>query len=457
MPVRDTEKDLIGEERVADREAIQPDVNIDPMAGKPSGARAAKAANGVGSGQAHSPSAVQAWRVIFVTVLVTLGGALGFLLGQLIVSAVKHTTSDQLLISAYHVTVSTPFGADANIAGYMVIGALVAFILASAVFNKIVDTGEALRRMSINEKIAIFVGIILGLTITALLSQLLLSMPHIGVLLTILVGVTFTYFGVVGMQNIKFSELIPANRSAQSEDGSQATAERIKLLDTNVIIDGRVADVCRTGFIEGPIYVPGFVLDELQHIADSSDALKRARGRRGLDILNSMRSELPLIVRTLDAKAEYAHAEEVDARLVKLARKLEGAIVTNDFNLNKVAELQGVPVLNINELANALKPVVLPGEEMRTTVIKEGKEMNQGIAYLDDGTMIVIEGARRRIGETLDVIVSSVLQTVAGKMIFATIKLNDEGSDDENGDRSDDHGSQGPRGYSGGRPRRPIR
>ncbi|HEX5322477.1 MAG TPA: PIN domain-containing protein [Capsulimonadaceae bacterium] len=456
MPVPDAVEELTGEDRLADREAIQSNINTETASG-PSPMRTPKAEHLAGTGQLHPSATVQAWRVIFVAVLVALGAALGFLLGQEIVRSVRASTTDQPLIAAYHTTLSSQLGAYANIAGYTLIGALVAFILASAVFNKIVGIGEALRRMSINEKFAILIGIFFGLVITALISQVLLTIPRIGILVTILVGVMLTYLGVVMMQNVKLEELIPTAKPTAAEDEAQATAERIKLLDTNVIIDGRVADVCRTGFIEGPIYVPGFVLDELQHIADSPDALKRARGRRGLDILNQMRSELPLIVRTLDAKAEYAHAEEVDARLVKLARKLEGAIVTNDFNLNKVAELQGVPVLNINELANALKPVVLPGEEMRTTVIKEGKEMNQGIAYLDDGTMIVIEGARRRIGETLDVIVSSVLQTVAGKMIFATIKQNDDGMDEENGDRSDDHGSQGPRGYSGGRSRRPIR
>ena len=162
------------------------------------------------------------------------------------------------------------------------------------------------------------------------------------------------------------------------------------------------------------------MLDELQHIADSADGLKRARGRRGLDILNQMRTELKMMVRTYD-NVDPNDRDEVDAKLVKLAKKLNGMIVTNDFNLNKVAELQGVTVLNINELANALKPVVLPGEEMTVTIIKEGKEMNQGVAYLDDGTMIVVEGGRRRIGETLDVVTSSVLQTAAGKMIFAQI------------------------------------
>jgi len=208
-------------------------------------------------------------------------------------------------------------------------------------------------------------------------------------------------------------------------DAKEVIPEQCKILDTNVIIDGRVADICRTGFIEGLIYVPGFVLDELQHIADSADGLKRARGRRGLDILNQMRTEQKLMVRTYD-NTDPHDRDEVDAKLVKLAKKLNGKLVTNDYNLNKVAELQGVTVLNINELANAVKPVVLPGEEMTVLIIKEGKEPNQGVAYLDDGTMIVVEGGRRRIGETLSVVTSSVLQTVAGKMIFANIRGEDE-------------------------------
>ena len=233
--------------------------------------------------------------------------------------------------------------------------------------------------------------------------------------------------------------------AAASADGKDSAPERCKILDTNVIIDGRIADICRAGFIEGLIYVPGFVLDELQHIADSADGLKRARGRRGLDILNQMRTELKMMVRTYD-NVDPNDRDEVDAKLVKLAKQLNGKIVTNDFNLNKVAELQGVDVLNINELANALKPVVLPGEEMTVLIIKEGKEMNQGVAYLDDGTMIVVEGARRRIGETLDVVTSSVLQTAAGKMIFATIRDHDEENDY-------DHNS---RAYPRGGPRRKV-
>ncbi|NSW79406.1 MAG: TRAM domain-containing protein [Chthonomonadetes bacterium] len=213
---------------------------------------------------------------------------------------------------------------------------------------------------------------------------------------------------------------------------AETDTPRIKILDTNVIIDGRIADICRTGFIEGTIYVPGFVIDELQHIADSPDSLRRARGRRGLDILNQMQKERHLEVRTYDDTVDPN--EPVDKRLVSLAKSINGVIVTNDFNLNKVAELEGVQVLNVNELANALKPVVLPGEEMRVRIIKEGNQPNQGVGYMDDGTMIVVEGGRDFIDQDVDVLVTSVLQTVAGKMIFASVK-NQESETTEWADR----------------------
>jgi uncharacterized protein YacL len=190
-----------------------------------------------------------------------------------------------------------------------------------------------------------------------------------------------------------------------------------KILDTSVIIDGRIADICRTQFLEGILVIPEFVLEELQHIADSSDLLKRNRGRRGLDILNRIQKERD--VKVLIYEGDFEDMTEVDSKLVKLAKVLGGKVVTNDYNLNKVCELQGVPVLNINDLANAVKPIVLPGEEMVVQLIKEGKEHNQGVAYLDDGTMIVIEGGRGYIGLTLEVVVTSVLQTSAGRMIFA--------------------------------------
>ena len=191
-------------------------------------------------------------------------------------------------------------------------------------------------------------------------------------------------------------------------------------MDTSVIIDGRIFDICQTGFVEGPLVIPGFVLNELRHISDSADGLKRNRGRRGLDILNKIQKELS--IETQIYEEDFPEIAEVDAKLLKLAQVLNGKVVTNDFNLNKVAEFQGVPVLNIKELANAIKPVLLPGEEMKVVVMKDGKEASQGIAYLDDGTMIVVEGGRKFISEEIMVVVTSVLQTAAGRMIFAKPK-----------------------------------
>jgi uncharacterized protein YacL len=196
--------------------------------------------------------------------------------------------------------------------------------------------------------------------------------------------------------------------------------ENLKILDTSVIIDGRIADVCETGFLEGVFILPQFILQELQHIADAPDAMKRARGRRGLDILHKVQKMSRITVRIVDE--DFPKIKEVDAKLVALAKIMHAKVITNDFNLNKVAELQGVAVLNINELANSLKPVVLPGETMKVFVLKEGKEYNQGVAYLDDGTMVVVENARKTIGRNADVTVTSVLQTTAGRMIFSKLK-----------------------------------
>ena len=191
---------------------------------------------------------------------------------------------------------------------------------------------------------------------------------------------------------------------------------RYRILDTSVIIDGRIADICETGFVDGTLVIPQFVLKELQFVADSSDSMKRNRGRRGLDILQKIQKMAGLDVMISDI--DFPEVREVDLKLIELARTLEGKIITNDFNLNKVAQLRGVQVLNINELANSLKPVVLPGEVMKVFILKEGKEYNQGVAYLDDGTMVVVDNARKLIGRTIDVVVTSVLQTTAGKMIF---------------------------------------
>lgn len=194
------------------------------------------------------------------------------------------------------------------------------------------------------------------------------------------------------------------------------TQQNYKILDTSVIIDGRIADVCETGFVDGTLVVPKFVLRELQLVADSSDSGKRSRGRRGLDILALMQKMTQVSV--LIVEDDFPQIREVDMKLLELAKKYQAKIVTNDFNLNKIAQLQGLPVLNINELANSLKPIVLPGETMRVYILKEGKEFNQGVAYLDDGTMVVVDNARKMITKTIDISVTSVLQTTAGKMIF---------------------------------------
>src|SRR5687768_4620400 len=197
---------------------------------------------------------------------------------------------------------------------------------------------------------------------------------------------------------------------------STAPRKRYKVLDTSVIIDGRIADICETGFMDGALVIPQFVLKELQLVADSSDSMKRNRGRRGLDILQKIQKMAGVEVMISDV--DFPEVREVDLKLIELGRTLQGKIVTNDFNLNKVAQLRGVEVLNINELANSLKPVVLPGEFMKVFILKEGKEYNQGVAYLDDGTMVVVDNARRMISKNIDVVVTSVLQTTAGKMIF---------------------------------------
>jgi len=281
-----------------------------------------------------------------------------------------------------------------------------------------------------------------GLLLTALISSIL-GPP---VWLTASLAVLLCYVSVIAFESLKEQVRFYFPSSSQPPKTGLARPCRPKLLDTNVIIDGRIADICRAGFVEGPIYVPRFVLEELQQIADSADSLKRARGRRGLYILNQMQKEMDLEVPDL---AVTDAGGEVDARLVAAARQVGGAIITNYYNLNRVAELQGVEVLNINELANALKPVVLPGEEMRVTIIKEGKEKDQGVAYLDDGTMIVVEGAKRMIDQTLDVSVTSVLQTVQGKMIFGKIKETVEPGTN----RVDDS----IRSYTGSRVRRKVR
>ncbi len=270
------------------------------------------------------------------------------------------------------------------------------------------------------------VGLIIGLIIANLIGSILTFMGWFGkalwILLTLLLGYLGLSAGIKKREDIlSFFANFPKFGKERLHK-SELRSAQFKILDTSVIIDGRIADLCESGFIEGVLLVPAFVLEELRHIADSPDLLKRNRGRRGLDILNKMRKDPEIKVQVYDNNRGLEDAVEVDSKLVKLAQKLGAKIVTNDFNLNKVAELHGVKVLNINELANAVKPVVLPGEEMVVQVVKDGKEMGQGVAYLDDGTMIVVDGGRNYMNQNIVVLVTSVLQTAAGRMIFAKPK-----------------------------------
>lgn len=273
-----------------------------------------------------------------------------------------------------------------------------------------------------NIRIGTIIGGILGISFGLLFAQLLI-MPLKQILGEDMRTISFGLMAVFGYGGFliglsKGKEISVANIFRLFR--GQSLEENLKILDTSVIIDGRIADVCESGFLEGVFILPQFILQELQHVADSADTIKRARGRRGLDILHKVQKMSNITVRIVDE--DFPKIKEVDSKLVALAKILNAKVITNDFNLNKVAELQGVSVLNINELANALKPVVLPGELIKVFILKEGKEHNQGVAYLDDGTMVVIENARRLIGKNADVTVTSVLQTTAGRMIFSKLK-----------------------------------
>ncbi|HLK59751.1 MAG TPA: PIN domain-containing protein [Chthonomonadaceae bacterium] len=402
------------------------------------------------------------FRTLFTLILCLLLGGLGYWLG----SQLPHMPGFWWFPSGQDL-IANHSGYETQVAVMLcVVGVLLGVWSGPRIGDQIIQAGKTLERSSPTDKIAVGVGVALGIVVTLPFYQLSSQLSQIPtffkIVLLVLINVILIYLGIVAMMSMK-NELVtilsrggPVTPPKEAEDTHPMA--NCKILDTNVIIDGRIADICRTGFVEGPLYVPGFVLEELQHIADSGDGLKRARGRRGLDILNGMQKELPLIVRSWDKALDRAAMDdEVDTRLVKLAKALKGTIVTNDFNLNKVAALQGVQVLNVNELANAVKPVVLPGEAMMVGIVKEGKEPNQGVAYLDDGTMIVVEDGRRYLNSTLSVIVTSVLQTVAGKMIFARVRSDDEGDGfDTNGGRGSRDGGNGhgPDPSGGGYPRR---
>ncbi|MCL0052250.1 TRAM domain-containing protein [Peptococcaceae bacterium] len=297
-------------------------------------------------------------------------------------------------------------------------------------FAKYVD--QQLTKAHASDVVMGALGLILGLIIANLLGTILSQMGVIGKVVWLVSTALLGYLGLVAgvKKREELLNWLAGVLRFMKEKSLKATADSevrsVKILDTSAIIDGRVVELCESGFLEGTLVVPSFVVNELRYIADSSDILKRNRGRRGLDILNHMRKNIfGIKVQIYDDVKDLSDVHEVDEKLVKLAKKLNAKILTNDYNLNKVAELQGVKVLNINELANAVKPVVLPGEEMKVSIVKDGKESGQGLAYLEDGTMIVVEGGKKYIGKTIDVLVTSALQTAAGRMIFAKIKSKD--------------------------------
>ena len=312
-----------------------------------------------------------------------------------------------------------------------------ALVLEPFITNSIYNASErwtaALSRIPTSDILVIVFGVGIGLILANLIGAPFSRLPIVGSYIPIILSLIMAVVGAklaLRKHNdiVGFFNRIPSRKAVKVPDTNDVKAgplgDRLyscnKLLDTSVIIDGRIMDILATGFMDGRMVVPNFVLEELQKLSDSSDNLKRAKGRRGLDMVHDMQVSYKSQVLIVDN--DYDDIDEVDAKLLRLAKQADAAIITNDFNLNKVAEIQGVKVLNINELANAIKPVVVAGEEMNVFLVKEGKEQGQAIAYLDDGTMIVVENGRRSLGNSVPVVVSSVLQTSAGRMIFARAK-----------------------------------
>jgi uncharacterized protein YacL len=304
---------------------------------------------------------------------------------------------------------------------FSLLGIMVGAWVGSKVLLGLERLGLKWEQLEASDKLTLFVGIFAGLFLSSplllLFQQLHLESTANAVLVSA-VTLGFCALSVYLLQSV--AVFLPWNRGR-----GPARRSGVKILDTNVIIDGRIYDVAKTGFLDGAVYVPGFVLEELQYIADSHDALRRQRGRRGLDVLKHMQSEFPMEVRVHDRYAPDM-GDGVDARLVRLAKSLGGDIVTNDHNLRRVAELQDVQVLSLNDLALALRPNVLPQETLELTVIREGNQLGQGVGYLEDGTMVVVENGRNHIGENVEVVITQVLQTERGKMLFGEIQTDEE-------------------------------
>lgn len=320
------------------------------------------------------------------------------------------------------------------------IGAIIFYLISLIITNPIISivdrVEKRLNELSTSYLVFGILGLIVGLVLANIISIPLYSLrgPIFSIAIPVILMVTFGYLGFrVGTRRIgDLTKAFTSRKKTESEDVGEIIKPvekkdfyQYKILDTSVIIDGRIYAIAKTGFLEGTILVPNFVVHELQLISDSTDALKRERGRRGLDILNTMRADKTINMESYEG--DFDTIAEVDMKLLKLAKTIDGIVITNDYNLNKVSEFQKVPVLNINELARTLKPTVIPGEEMKVTVIKEGTERQQGVAYLEDGTMVVVEDGKFFIDKELEVIVTSALQTDAGRMIFAKPKHSTKG------------------------------
>ncbi|MGX7059933.1 PIN/TRAM domain-containing protein [Vagococcus humatus] len=336
--------------------------------------------------------------------------------------------------------------------GNGLIGAII-FLILSLLTEKYVSLGVARLEKIINTKSLGYllfgtIGTIIGLLIGVLISVPLFN-SNLAVLSNIIPTIVMILLGYLGFRvgttrTEEWRKIFAPKKQKQAEEVLERRVDesfrKYKILDTSVIIDGRIYDIANTGFVEGVILIPNFVLYELQYIADSGDSLKRVRGRRGLDILNALQKESSVQVEMYEG--DFEDIAEVDSKLIKLAKLLDGVVVTNDFNLNKVCEFQNVPVLNINALANAVKPVVIPGETMHVLVVKDGTERQQGVAYLDDGTMVVVEDGQYYMNQELDVVVTSALQTAAGRMIFAKPLHAQRGIKEQNPGNDNNHKSK---------------
>jgi uncharacterized protein YacL len=349
-------------------------------------------------------------RLVFAAIF----GTTGFLLGR---EAYTHAISIHVASEFWQVALLIVAPVVGAVAGIFLVPA------AQSLFEaELVTVERAIERLAPGELVGGAIGLTTGLVIAFLAKSVLFEFitfagptgGYIAIVLYLVISLFAAYLGA----RVGAKQRVTLGRFGSSAATASSSGGVAKIIDTSVIIDGRILEIVEAGFLEGPLVLPRFVLRELQLIADSGDSLKRTRGRRGLEVLTKLQQAATLEI----VERDFDDITQVDAKLVRLAQERGGKLVTNDYNLNRVAHVEGVAVLNINELANAVKPVLLPGEELRVTVIKEGKEAHQGVGYLDDGTMIVIENGRRLIGETVDVSVTSALQTMAGRMIFARTK-----------------------------------